>query len=61
MKIWQWTLATVVAAMTGVFTLMAYAHSTFPTKELVDSNLFRIEEKVDLVLEHYGLKYKENK
>lgn len=61
MKIWQWTLATCVAAITGVFTMMAYAHSTFVSKDMLNVHLTRIEAKVDLIREYYGLKFKEDK
>ena len=60
MKLWQWTLATAVAAATAVSTAMGYIHSEFPTKDLMNSNLQRIEQKVDLVLQYYGIKYKED-
>ena len=50
MKLWQWTLATVLAAVTGVFTMMAYAHGNFFTLregKLIIYKLNKIEDKVD--------------
>lgn len=52
MKIWQWTLATVIAAATGVFTVMAYAHSNFFTLRegvIIMEKLDKIEERVDFL------------
>ena len=59
MKTWQWMTATILAACTAVFTAMAYAHNTFPSRTEVQSDLRRLESKVDLVLQYYGIKYKE--
>lgn len=50
MKLWQWTLATVIAAITGVFTMMTYAYGNFFTLRegrLIIQKLDKIEDKVD--------------
>lgn len=54
----SWIVATLTAAMAGVFAMMSYSHSTFTTvketkfiEDNFSSRLNRIEDKIDKILE----------
>ena len=54
----SWIIATMTAAMAGVFTMMSYSYDTFTTvkeskatKEVFTKRLDRIEDKIDRILE----------
>lgn len=62
MKIVEWLILTMGAAAAGVFTLMGYAHSNFVTKDLFkifSERQVRIEDKVDAIIQHHEVPYKE--
>ena len=53
----SWVVATLTAAVAGVFTLMSYSYNNFATikevkyfKETINSRLDRIEDKIDRIL-----------
>lgn len=54
----SWIIATLTAAIAGVFTMMSYSHNTFTTtkeskfiEESFSNRLDRIEDKIDRILE----------
>lgn len=54
----SWIIATLTAAMAGVFAMMSYSHSTFTTTKETqiieagfENRLDRIENKIDKILE----------
>ena len=54
----SWIVATLTAAIAGVFTMMSYSHNTFTTvkettfiEESFTGRLDRIENKIDRILE----------
>ena len=54
----SWIVATLTAAIAGVFTMMSYSHSTFTTnketqfiEDTFKDRLDRIEDKIDRILE----------